>query len=71
MISNISNGKVMIIHLIFGLAKKKFLYKTNYFPEPRTRNTKEVELDLANCATKSDLKNATGADTSKLAEKVD
>ena len=51
--------------------KKKSLYKTNYFPEPRTRNTKEVELDLANYATKSDLKNATGADTSKLAKKVD
>ena len=31
----------------------------------------KVELDLSNYATKVDLKNPTGADTSKLAKKVD
>ena len=29
----------------------------------------KVELDLSNYATKSDLKNATGVDTSKFAKK--
>ena len=31
----------------------------------------EVELDLSNYATKADLKDATGVDTTKFAEKVD
>ena len=31
----------------------------------------KVDFDLSNYATKSDLKNATGADTSKFDKKVD
>ena len=31
----------------------------------------KVELDLPNYATKADLKNAAGVDTSKFAKKVD
>ena len=31
----------------------------------------KVELDLSNYATKADLKNTTGVNTSKFAEKVD
>ena len=31
----------------------------------------KVESDLSNYATKADLKNATGVDTSKFAEKID
>ena len=31
----------------------------------------KVELDLSNYATKADLKNATGVDTSKFAKKAD
>ena len=31
----------------------------------------KVELDLSNYATKADLKNAAGADTSKFAKKID
>ena len=31
----------------------------------------KVELDLSNYATKTDLKNATGVDTSKFAKRVD
>ena len=45
----------------------------SYFPEPHThsKNKLGVELDLSNYATKSDFKNATGADTSDFAKKID
>ena len=38
----------------------------SYFSEPLThsKNNKEVKIDLSNYVTKSDLKNATGGDTS-------
>ena len=39
-------------------------------PKPLGANVK-VELDLLNHATKSDLKNATGVDTSNFAKKTD
>ena len=43
-----------------------------YFPEPKSLGDRvKVELDLSNYATKADLKNATGVDTSKFAKKVD
>ena len=39
----------------------------NYFPETHTNKNKiEIELDLSNYAPKSDLKNATGIDTSQF-----
>ena len=45
---------------------------SEYFPEPKSSGGREkVELDLSNYATKADLKNATGLDTSKFAKKVD
>ena len=44
---------------------------SDYFPEPKSGVRVEVELDLSNYATKADLKNATGVDTSKCAKKVD
>ena len=45
---------------------------SEYFPEPKSSGGKvKVELDLSNYATKADLKNATGVDTSKFAKKVD
>ena len=45
----------------------------SYFPEPHThsKNKLDVELGLSNYATKSDFKNAAGADTSDFAKKVD
>ena len=44
----------------------------SYFPEPLTiKNNIEVELDLSHYATKSNLKNAPGADTSQFAKKDD
>ena len=45
---------------------------SDYFPELKSSGERvKGELDLSNYATKADLKNATGVDTSKLAEKVD
>ena len=39
-----------------------------YFPKPKSlRANVKVELDLSNCATKVDLKNTAGVDTSKFA----
>ena len=43
-----------------------------YFPKLKSLGGKvKVELDLSNYATKADLKNATGVDTSKFAKKAD
>ena len=45
---------------------------SGYFPEPKSLGGRvKVELDLPNYATKADFKNATGADRSKFAKKVD
>ena len=45
---------------------------SEYFTEPKFlgQNVK-TEVDFSNYATKSNLKNATGIDTSKFAKKVD
>ena len=44
---------------------------SEYFPELKSSGGRvKVEIDLSNYATKTDLKNETGADTSKFAEKV-
>ena len=44
---------------------------SEHFSEPKSSGGKvKVELDLSNYATKSDLKNSTGVDTSKFAKKV-
>ena len=43
----------------------------SFFPEPYTNKNKiRVELNLSNYATKSDLKHATGADTSQFAKNI-
>ena len=54
------NGKFMMIHLIVRLIKKSIFIKKI-----------EFELDLSNYATKSDLKNATGVDTSDFTKITD
>ena len=42
-----------------------------YFPEPKSsRKRLKIKLDLGNYATKANLKNATGVDTSNFAKKV-
>ena len=45
---------------------------SEYFPELKSSGRRvKVELDLSNNATKTDLQNATGVDTSRFAKKVD
>ena len=67
-----SDGKIMIIHLIVRLIKKILLYKMSYFPQLYTRikNKIKVELDLPHYATKSHLKNSTGVDTPNFLKRL-
>ena len=45
---------------------------SRYFPEPKSSGGRvKVELNLSNYTTKTDLKNATGVDTSSFAKKND
>ena len=66
-----SNGKDMIIHLIVGLIKKTLYKMSQYFPKPHKifDGNINVKVDLPNYATKSDLKNAIGIDSSNFALK--
>ena len=65
------NGKATIVLLMAGLTKKDIIYMSEYFSEPKSSGGKvKVELDLSSYTTKADLKNETGADTSKLAKRV-
>ena len=68
-----SNGETMIIHLIVGLVKKMLYKMSQYFPkayEPFWGDI-NVKVDWSNYATKLDVKNTTGIDTSKLVAKSD
>ena len=65
------NGKNTIIRLIVGSIKKTVLM-SEYFLELKSLGGKvKVKLSLSNYATKTDLKNARGIDTSPFAKKVD
>ena len=68
-----SNGKVMIIPLIAGLIKNTLYKMSQYLPKPYETFGADVnvKVDLSNYATKGDLKNAAGIDTSQLASKSD
>ena len=45
---------------------------SEYFPEPKSLGANvEVQLDLYDYATKTDLKNSTGVHTSSFAKKAD
>ena len=45
---------------------------SEYFPKPKSLGANiKVELDLSNYATKADLKNATGVNTSDFARKTE
>ena len=63
----------MIILLKVGLIKKMSLCWMSYSPVPYSniKNKINVELDLSDYGTKSDLKNATGFNTSKFAKEAD
>ena len=43
----------------------------SYFPEPNICSRNKIKIEINNHATKSDLKSATGVDTSKFAKKAD
>ena len=67
-----SNRKFMIFHIIVVLIKGYYYTKMSYFPPyGHSKIEIKVEWDLRNCATKSDLKNASGVDTSQFAKKDD
>ena len=67
-----SNGKVIIIHLIVGLIKKTLYKMSQYFPKPYEPfgGDINVKVDLSNYATKSDIKNISHVDTSSFALKT-
>ena len=68
-----SYRNAVITHLIIGIIKTYFYVKLSYFPDPYTsiKNKTKTVLDLFNYTTKSDLKSATGIDTSQLGRKSD
>ena len=76
-----SNGKVIIIHLIVEFIKKvwcdsKVLQRikiSKFFPEPYDRFGRSINntVDLSNYATKTHLKNVTHVDTSSFVLKTD
>ena len=68
-----SNGKAMIICLIFGFIKKTLYKMSQYVPKKYDcfGGNVKIELDLSNYATKTNLKGATGVDLSNLAGKSD
>ena len=71
MIKCTSNGKAMIIHSTVRLIKKYCYIKMGYFPlHSHSKNKIEVELDLSNYATKSNLKNVTVVDISQFAKRM-
>ena len=66
------NGNATIVLLTVGLIKKDMAKMSEHFSDPKSLAGRvKIELDLYNYATKADLKNATGVDTSKFAKKVD
>ena len=80
MINYLSNGKVMIIHLIAGLIKKvqfdsigcNCKKMSQYFPKPFEPFGKDINVkgDLSNYVTKTDVKNIAHVDTSSFASKT-
>ena len=67
-----SNGKVIIIHLIAGLIKKALYKMSKYFPKPYKPfgGDINIKVDLSSYATKKDIKNITHIDTSSFALKM-
>ena len=67
-----SNGKVIVVHLIVGLTKKTLYKMSQYFPKPYKPfgGDINVNVDLSNYVTKADIKNISHADTSNFALKT-
>ena len=68
-----SNRKTMLVNLILELIKNTLYKMSQPFPKPFEPFGEDinVKVDLSNYTTKTDLKKATGVDTSKLASKSD
>ena len=70
-----SNGKVIIFHLIVGLIRKTssndYMKMSQYFPKPYEPFVADinVKVDLPNYATKPNIKNISHIDTSNFALK--
>ena len=62
------NGKAMVILLKVELIKKYIVNIFQFYKTEIFRRKSEI-FDLSNYATKPDLKNAAGADTSKIDKK--
>ena len=64
--SYILNGKALINLSIVGLLKKTLYKMSQYFPKPykNFEGNIDFKVDLSNYATKEDITNATGVDTS-------
>ena len=67
-----SNGKVIIVHLIVGLAKKTLYKMSQYFPKPYKPFGEDINVKVhsSNYTTKADIKNTTHVDTSSFALKT-
>ena len=67
-INYMSNGKVIIIHLIVGLIKKTLYKMSQYFPKPYEPfgGDINVKVDLSNYATKANIKNISHVDSSSF-----
>ena len=65
-INYMSNGKVIIVHLIVGLTKKTLYKMSQYFPKPYKPfgGDINVKVDLSNYAAKANVKDITNVDTS-------
>ena len=70
-VNHILNGKATIIILTVELMGKIQLYKMIYFLEPHTHSKPKQKLNQLSYATKSELKNATGAGRSDFAKTTD
>ena len=64
--------EVMLTHLINGFINKILLYNNGSFPPyGHSKNKIEAELYLCNYTTKSDIKTATGIDTSQFTKEYE
>ena len=64
------NGKTTVVPSTFGLIKN-ILRTTEHFLQQKSLGGRvELGLDLSSYATRADLKNATGVDTSFFAKKL-
>ena len=71
-INYMSNGKVIIVHLIVGLTKKTLYKMSQYFPKPYKPfgGDINVKVNLSNYAAKTNVKDITHLDPSNEALKT-